>query len=204
MHISNTKDELFVNLVLKTTKDLYQKFGYKKVTMDDVAREVGKTRSALYYYFKNRDELFEAVLFSLVDEVKAELLDVMAAESALDAKLNAFCVVKINGSKLIQAFYSALESSMNRNEQSKYAQLKWQVHQKMMATEIGILRDVVHVAIGKGEIPAQTEEQLQTVLFVFLGGIRGIRRELAIDAYSKYWEAGVTMLVRMVIAEFRR
>ncbi|WP_345990272.1 helix-turn-helix domain-containing protein [Chryseobacterium sp. Chry.R1] len=52
-----SQEEILKSQILQTAQDLYQRYGIKKVTMDDVAKAVGKTRSALYYYFKNRDEL---------------------------------------------------------------------------------------------------------------------------------------------------
>ena len=199
----NPKDEVFINLILQATKGLYQRYGYKKVTMADVAKEVGKTRSALYYYFKNREQLFEAVLFSLVDEVKKDLLAVMFENDSLETKLKAFCVIKIKGSKKIQAFYSNIEIEMDTEERSNYAQIKWQVHKKMMETETDMLMGVINSSIKKQEIPIQTEAQLKIVVFVLLSGIRGIRRELSIDTYSKNWKEGAAMLARMIVSELR-
>lgn len=41
---------------------IFAELGYKKVTIDDVAQKLSMTRTALYYYYKNKEELFCAVL----------------------------------------------------------------------------------------------------------------------------------------------
>ena len=42
--------------------ETFHRFGYKKTTMDDIALSAGKGKSSLYYYFKNKEEVFEAVV----------------------------------------------------------------------------------------------------------------------------------------------
>lgn len=43
--------------------------------MDDVAKVIGKSRSALYYYYKNRDEIFDAVMEMLIGNVADEIIE---------------------------------------------------------------------------------------------------------------------------------
>ncbi len=47
---SETKEDLLQKQIIKAAQHLYQTHGVSKVTMDDVAREIGKSRSSLYYY----------------------------------------------------------------------------------------------------------------------------------------------------------
>ncbi|MCW3466396.1 TetR/AcrR family transcriptional regulator [Chitinophaga nivalis] len=196
-----TQEELLISQVLQTAQQLYQRHGIRKVTMDDVAKAIGKTRSALYYYFKNRDELFEAVLFSLVEEVKHELEGVMQAEKKLEAKIRAFCMTKIKGSEKTRNFMAAIESGMDQEERSRYSDLMSKVHLKMMEAETVLLKQVIREAVASQEIPKPTPASLDTLLFVFLSSIRGIRRESAIEGYSLQWENGVNMLARLVARE---
>ena len=44
-----------------------------KVTMRAVAKKAGITATTIYYYFKDREELFEAVKFRYIDELSAFL-----------------------------------------------------------------------------------------------------------------------------------
>jgi len=37
--------------------------------MDDVAKATGRSRTSIYYYFKNRDEMFRAAVDAIVVEM---------------------------------------------------------------------------------------------------------------------------------------
>jgi AcrR family transcriptional regulator len=57
------------NAILDASRDLFARFGYKKTTMEDIAMALRKGKSSLYYYFKNKEEIFQAVI-----ELESELL----------------------------------------------------------------------------------------------------------------------------------
>lgn len=199
--MSLSQEELLRNQILQTAQQLYQHHGIKKVTMDDVAKAVGKTRSALYYYFKNRDELFEAVMFSLVEEVKNDLEGVMNREKELESKIHAFCFAKVKGVKKTRNFIAAIESGLDKDDLSKFSGVMWKVHQKMMQAETALLKSVIQHSVAIREIPEPAADSLDTLLFVLLSGIRGIRRESAIEGYTNQWKNGVTMLTKFVVRE---
>ncbi len=199
-----SQDDLLRSQILQTAQQLYQRHGIRKVTMDDLAKAVGKTRSALYYYFKNRDELLEAVLLSLVQDVKTELENIMSLKNGLESKIASFCTAKIRGSEKSKNFISSIESGMDSDERSKYSDIMWNVHQKMMQAETILLKKVIQQAVDKKEIPAQTGKDLEALLFVLLSGIRGIRREITIDIYAEQSEKGAAILANLVTKELKR
>lgn len=48
--------------ILETSARLFNEQGYKGVSIRDIAQACGMTNAALYYHFKNKDDLFLAVL----------------------------------------------------------------------------------------------------------------------------------------------
>ena len=50
------------NRILDAAETLIQRFGYKKTTMDDIARQAGVAKGTLYLHWKTRDDLFLALL----------------------------------------------------------------------------------------------------------------------------------------------
>ena len=51
--MSEPKDD-----ILDKSKDLFQRFGYHKTTLTDIAKSVGKVKTAIYYYFSGKEEIF--------------------------------------------------------------------------------------------------------------------------------------------------
>ena len=56
------------------------RYGFQRTTMDDVAKEAGISRPALYLLFKNKTEIYRA----LAESIMGQALD--AARAALDAR----------------------------------------------------------------------------------------------------------------------
>ncbi len=47
--------------ILETASNLFIRRGYEGTTMQDIALELGVSRSALYYYFKNKEEILASL-----------------------------------------------------------------------------------------------------------------------------------------------
>ena len=69
--------------ILVKVGELYNKYGIKSVTMDDVAQELGMSKKTLYQYVENKNELVEKVLNYLLNK------DDCSFKKLSDKKLNA-------------------------------------------------------------------------------------------------------------------
>src|ERR1700681_2045142 len=56
------KEDLVLQEIIGGARALFEKFGLKKTTMEDIAKEIGKGKSSLYYYFPSKYEIFAAVV----------------------------------------------------------------------------------------------------------------------------------------------
>jgi AcrR family transcriptional regulator len=43
--------------IIKTAEELFLRFGFKRVTMDDIARELAISKKTIYQYFKDKNEI---------------------------------------------------------------------------------------------------------------------------------------------------
>ena len=77
--------------ILGAAMTLFARLGFKKTTLDDVAGEVGIVKSALYRYFSNKEELFNAVIDYLakehMDDVEKAVKEAKGTENKLRAVL---------------------------------------------------------------------------------------------------------------------
>ena len=51
--------------ILTAAHTQFRQYGYRKTSMEDIARELGISRASLYSYFENKDEIFRCVSMSL-------------------------------------------------------------------------------------------------------------------------------------------
>mgnify|MGYP003671804249 CR=1 FL=1 len=55
-------------IIIKST-ELFLNYGFKSVTMDDIANALGISKKTIYVYFKNKTKLVEAVSLHLFDTI---------------------------------------------------------------------------------------------------------------------------------------
>ncbi|WP_452220192.1 TetR/AcrR family transcriptional regulator [Lacinutrix salivirga] len=55
--------------IIHKASELYLTLGFKSVTMDDIANEMGISKKTIYVHFKNKTKLVEAVTFNLFDTI---------------------------------------------------------------------------------------------------------------------------------------
>jgi len=61
------------DLILDATDRLLMRYGYKKMTMDDLAREVGIGKGTIYLHFPGKEEVVLSHIDRIVDRLKEQL-----------------------------------------------------------------------------------------------------------------------------------
>lgn len=193
------QEDILAEQILKAALQLYQQHGIKKVTMDDVARVIGKTRTTLYYYYKNRDEIFEAVMEMLVNEIVDEIAAAMNDVSTLQEKLVAFCATKIKTSGERKAVLTALENGMDPNEVSNHSKAMLEIHKRLMKLETSLLKKNLAAAVKNEEIRQLKPKESDMLIFILLTGIRGIKKEMSYDNDFSKLNYAINTLVDMAM-----
>ena len=55
--------------IIEKSAELFLNLGFKSVTMDDIANELGISKKTIYVHFDNKTKLVEAVTFSLFERI---------------------------------------------------------------------------------------------------------------------------------------
>ena len=50
--------------ILRAGSECFARFGFDKTTLDDIGQRAGLNKASLYYYFKNKEEIFIAVVLA--------------------------------------------------------------------------------------------------------------------------------------------
>lgn len=62
--------------IVDAARKLFYKFGFKKVSMDEIAREAGVTKKTVYTYFSSKEELFKYFIQEELDNMKKIVEDI--------------------------------------------------------------------------------------------------------------------------------
>jgi len=167
-----TQEDIIHEEILQAAIRLYRRFGPTKVTMDNVAQATGRSRSSLYYYFKDRDEIFQAVLERIAEDVAAEIRLKVNAAATLHDKMYAFCLAKISTTEAWKCVFVTMDQLMSADEKSKHSKVQDALHNKLMYLERGILTEVLSAA------GLQNSAEQDMLAFIISSSIRGVRREI--------------------------
>ena len=75
--------------IVAAANRLFYREGIRAVSVDAVAEEAGLTKRSLYYHFKSKDELIEAIARIIVTRTKGEWIDALEAEGVPCGVINA-------------------------------------------------------------------------------------------------------------------
>jgi len=196
------KEDIIQQQILQAAQQLFQKHGYQKVTMDDVAKAIGKGRSSIYYYYKNKDEVFDAVMDAEISDIMAGITHAVMQVTTVEQQLRTFGITKTKISGKKRAFFEALETGMNAEEISRYTKKKQAIQKKMRKEEATLLHQILNEGALKGEIKVLNPTEQDTLVFVFATSLRGLKRELLF--YNNRIEPAIDMLVRMTMQTIKR
>lgn len=63
------KEERIKDDLIEVSKKLFQQFGFVKTTMEDIAKTARKSKSTLYRFFKNKEEVLHGVITKEIYEL---------------------------------------------------------------------------------------------------------------------------------------
>ena len=73
--------------ILEKATDCFIQYGFNKTTLDEIGEAIGFNKAALYYYFKNKEELFVQVVHNQLsiglDKVKNDINSIQVPEEKL-------------------------------------------------------------------------------------------------------------------------
>lgn len=146
--------------IVKAASESFALYGYKNTTMDQVARLANVGKGTIYTFFKNKEELFNEIVITLIEEMQA------AAKTAIEDELSF-------QEKVHQAVYKMLEYRREHQLIIKLFQEKRDLGtpavevmmQKFEDTILSFIEEKVKLAIENGEIRECDPELTAYVIF---------------------------------------
>ena len=170
---------------MQAAKQLFTVHGFAKVTMDDVAKAVGKGRSSLYYYYKNRDEIFDAVVNMEINETLSTVEKAVDRAETVEAKFTAYCRVKLRLAKEKGSFFNALEAGMDAEALTHFNKTKVGLRELIMKRESALLTRIVQEGIKSRELARIEKSKMDNLIFVLLSSLHGLKRIMHIERHTR-------------------
>ncbi len=148
---------------LNAAEELFAEKGYHSTTMEDIAREAGYGTGTIYLYFKNKEELYDALFESnladhahfIESRVKAEPNPANKIQALIRARIDFFDQHK-RFFRILLAEWSTGGSSLNRKTHERM--------ETMYKDHLNFVTQVLSQAMRAGIIRKKDPEHLATAM----------------------------------------
>lgn len=95
--------------ILSKSRELFEQYGYQKTTLTDIAKSVGKVKTAIYYYFSGKDEIFAELVQTEAEAFNKKLFSkVETANNSID-KLEMYVTTRMELMQQLSERYNFLK-----------------------------------------------------------------------------------------------
>ena len=141
--------------------------GYVNTTMDDIVAESGLSKGAIYWYFKSKDDLFEAAANSVLERVaEKSLATVQACETATERlRVGAQSMVEV--CREIEGYFGLVVEFWTQSERGEKAISFWA---EMIAQYRQGIKAIFDMGIQTGEFkPVDTDALAWMIMAAYDG-----------------------------------
>ncbi|BAV08714.1 transcriptional regulator, TetR family [Filimonas lacunae] len=178
--------------IITVSGNLFRKFGFKKTTVEDIAREIGKRKSSLYYYYKSKEEIFEAVVNEEMHRFFRLIKRSLEHSKTSKQKLMLFC----------KAQFQHLASLCNLN-----GALKDEIHDipcvitpiknRFDTTQIELIKEILQEGVDKREFKNMSTGEMNAFAYLIVSSFRGL--ELPLVTNGPDLDSRIAFIVEMMV-----
>lgn len=154
----NKKDQVKENIG-KAAMECFVKFGLDKTTLDDIAKKIGLNKASLYYYYKNKEDIFLETAIKEGEDYIASLQSKALLKKGIENQVWFYLESRFNYYINVLNMNSVSVESLN-----KILPRFFELYDAMMKQEIKFLSKILKKAIQDGEIGKTNADNIASVL----------------------------------------
>jgi AcrR family transcriptional regulator len=138
-------------VILRSARELFHKKGFYGTTMEDIAQHSGFDRRTIYNHFKNKEDVFAALISSILTDIDAVFNNISAEIGSPLDKLRGLVLslldLYIDNSQLLNIFMSEYETNEIKKRQhlSVYTLKNISAYKKIEARLVAMIKDAQEV-----------------------------------------------------------
>lgn len=158
---------------------VFQKWGLRKTTMEDIARKAGKGKSTLYYYFKSKEEIFDTLVDTEVASILQRAKMAVQHETNAKDKLRNYVVASLTEMKTAASLYSAVLQDVRSDPQ-----FIRKIRIRFEKQEVRFIKDILSLGVRQRLYAFKTTREKNAAAVVILEIIRALELYLFLENYN--------------------
>jgi len=154
-----TKKQDVKNKIGKAAMQCFAKFGLDKTTLGDIAKVVGLNKATLYYYYKNKEDIFLEIAVSEGEEYLAKLQQQTISKKGIENQIWFYMLSRFNYYKNVLNMNRVSAETLN-----KILPKFFELYDSMMKQEKKFLSQLIENAIKNGELVKSNATKIASTL----------------------------------------
>ncbi|MDE6247939.1 MAG: TetR/AcrR family transcriptional regulator [Muribaculaceae bacterium] len=151
---------------IEVARQLFARKGVENTTMNDIASASDRGRRTIYTYFKNKKDIYEAVVDSEIDKLIRSLQLIIAKPESAEEKLRQYVVVRMQTMYQIVERNGSLRAGFFRDLRKVERARK-----KISKREMVLLRDILEEGVESGEFCIKDVTRMAVLLTSTIHGL---------------------------------
>jgi AcrR family transcriptional regulator len=173
--------------IIKAAQDIFARFGFKKTTVNDIARAAHKAKSSIYRYFKSKEEIFQTIVEKESQILKEKIERSINAQSNPREKIRAYVITRMKVLKKLANFYSALKDEYLEH----YAFIET-IRKKYLKEEARMIEKILRTGVEQG---AFVIKDLELAAFTIVIALKGLEYPLIAESKMLNTEQSISNLL---------
>ncbi|WP_319226632.1 TetR/AcrR family transcriptional regulator [Draconibacterium orientale] len=157
----NTKEH-----IIEVAISLFNRFGYKKTTIDEIAEIADKSKGAIYHYFESKEELFRVIIDRKFEKLHLELTSAVDSGVTGKSKIEKYVTTRVSVFKDL----FRIEKSL-KNEYLIYLRSIERVRIKHDEKEILMVMTILKTGVKNGEFENEDINESAVDIVAILKGL---------------------------------
>jgi TetR/AcrR family transcriptional regulator, biofilm operon repressor len=153
------KKELVKEKIGRVAMKCFAKYGLDKTTLEDIAKEVGLNKASLYYYYKNKEDIFLEVAITEGVDFLGTLQENVMTKKGTEARVTYYLLERINYYKNILNMNRVSAETLN-----KMLPRFFELFDVIMKQEVQFLSKIIKEGVKKGELNTINPDRLASSL----------------------------------------
>lgn len=200
MKNKQAKEKQIKGEIIIAAKNLFQKYGLNKTTMEDIAKAAGKGKSTLYYYYTSKDDVFVAAIVEEMNQVISEVKQIVDRYRSAEEKLKIYIdsTFKVLHNKVI--LYDIVCGELKSN----LDQLLRKQRDAFDLQEVSLLKEIMLLGLQTKEFDGFSEDNVEMLARTFISGLRGIEIDLFLENKLSEWVKGMDLVTNILLRGLKR
>lgn len=176
--------------IVNAAREIFGRYGFRKSTMDEIARAARKGKSSLYHYFRSKEDVFRAVVEKEGGILERQMEQALEKETTPQAKLCTYTLKRMEVLNRVANFYSAFKDEYL--EQYAFIQ---RIRKKYDAWELATVKGILQEGVDKNIFVIR---DLELSAFTIVTTMKGLEYYWAIQKDIPKMRNGISSLFEIL------